>query len=75
MQTKLSKLKAAWDAGDKIEALRIAAKFPQLGTHKQAISTGWAAHQSPEFYREIGRDPAALIQAAFDAIADRYKLG
>lgn len=74
MQTKLSKLKAAWDAGDRLEALRIAAKFPQLGPHKQAIHQAWNAHQNPSFYREIGRDPDALLEAGYTALAERYKL-
>jgi hypothetical protein len=74
METKLSKLKAAFAAGDFIGALRIAAKFPQLGAEKVAITTAWAAHQSPDFYREIGKDPTELIAAGIEALRARYDL-
>ena len=74
MQTKLSKLKQAWDSGTKTEALRIAAKFPQLGEQRDAITQGWSAHQNPAFYKEIGKDPVALIERAFEALIARYNL-
>lgn len=74
METKLSKLKAAFASGDFIGALRIAARFPQLGAEKVAIQTAWAAHQNPDFYREIGKDPEALLSAGIEAIRARYSL-
>lgn len=74
MDTKLSKLKAAWAKGDNIGALRIAAKFPQLGSQKEAITRAWAAYQFPDFYRGIGQCPDALLKAGYDALAARYNL-
>lgn len=74
MQTKLSKLKAAWQRGDRVEALRIAAKFPRLGEHKEAIQRAWAAYQNPKFYQQIGRDPARLIKQGVEAMKERYDL-
>lgn len=74
METKLSKLKAALAAGDETGALRIAAKFPQLGEHKEAITRAWNAVQSPDLYRQMGRDPVALVAAGIAAIRERYKL-
>lgn len=72
--TKLSGLQAAWARGDRLEALRIAARFADLGTHKDAIQRGWDAAQRPAFYRQIQKDPAALTEAAFMALAERYGL-
>ncbi len=74
METKLSKLKAAYAAGDYREALRIAARFPQLGAEKEAICRAWQAIQSPAFYREIGRDPELLIAQGVAALKKRYAL-
>lgn len=74
METKLAKLTAAYAAGDYVGALRIAAKFPQLGAEKEPITRAWAAHQNPGFYREIGHDPDALFRAGVAAIARRYGL-
>lgn len=72
--TKLSQLRAAWTAGDKLGALRIAARFPDLGAQKDAIQRGWDAAQRPDFYRQIKKDPAALVEAAFTALSERYNL-
>jgi hypothetical protein len=55
--------------------LRIAAKFPQLGDEKTAITQGWSAHQNPVFYQEIGKNPTDLIEIAFSALKRRYALG
>lgn len=75
METKLAKLKAKLAAGDHAGALRIAAKFPQLGAEKEAITRAWQAIQSPGFYREVGKDPDELIRAGVAAIRTRYKIG
>ncbi len=74
MASKLSRLKAAFAAGDHVSALRIAAKFPQLGTEKEPITRAWNAIQSPDFYRSIGNEPEALIAAGVDALRKRYSL-
>lgn len=74
METKLSKVEAAFRSGDHREALRIAARFPRLGEHKEAITRAWAAIQSPAFYAEIGQDPGQLIEAGIDALKARYSL-
>jgi hypothetical protein len=52
----------------------IAAKFPSLGQHRIAIARAHNAIQSPAFYRAIGQDPAALVQAGIQALQERYKL-
>lgn len=72
--SKLSLLKAAWERGDRSGALRIAAKFQELGEHKEAITRAWAAIQDPDFYRAIGKDPEALIAAGYAAMKERYGL-
>ena len=74
MESKLSKLKAAWHGGDQIEALRIAARFPALGDAKKAITQAWAAVQNPSFYRQLGHDPEQLVNNGLEAIATRYEL-
>lgn len=71
---KIDLLRQAYAAGDKIGALRIAAKFPQLGSEKAVITRAWAAHTNPAFYAQMGKDPAALISAGLAAMADKYKL-
>lgn len=72
--TKLSKLKAAAAAGDWQGALRIAARFQDLGDHAADIKRAHEACHSAGFYRQIGKDPDALIAAGIAALKDRYSL-
>ena len=72
IETKLSKLKAAADAGDWPLALRIAARFSDLGEHKAAIKRAHEAHANARFYRSLGKDPEALIADGIAALRARY---
>lgn len=74
METKISKLKAAAASGDWTHALRIAARFPDLGDHAAAIVRAHEAGHNPRFYRSLGKDPEALIAAGIAALKERYKL-
>ena len=72
LETKLSKLKKLMTDGKHHEALRLAASWPRLGEHKETIQKGRAADTHPEFYRQIGQDPDALVAAGIAAIRERY---
>lgn len=72
METKLSKVKAAYQAGDYQLALRLAAKFADLGDHRDAIKMGHEAYSNGRFYAQLGKDPEALKIAGRDALAARY---
>lgn len=74
MQTKLSKLKDCAATGDWAGALRIAAKFPELGQHKADIVRAHECLVNPAFYRQLGRDPEACVNAGIDALRTRYRL-
>lgn len=74
MQTKISIIRELWTKGDKISALKIAAKFPQLGEEKRDITTAWAAVTNPSFYKQINKDPEDLIETGLDAMQEKYKL-
>lgn len=74
MITKLSKLKELMAAGDYSAALRLAASWPRLGDHRDAITAARAADTNPEFYRSIGRDPGAMVALGIEAIRERYNI-
>lgn len=74
MTPKLDQLREAWRAGDKIGALRIASKFFDRSDDTKAFKRGWDAHSNPAFYRQMGRDPAALTEATFEAMARKFNL-
>lgn len=74
MLNKSEQIRAAWAAGDQIGALRIASRFFDRSPETVVIRRGWEAHTSPGFYRQIGKDPAALTQAGLDALAAKLGL-
>lgn len=74
METKLSFVVAAFNAGDFCKALTLAAKFPKLGDQRSAILDGHAAYASPGFMQQLGKDPEALKIAGIAALRSRYSL-
>jgi hypothetical protein len=74
METKLSKLKALYLAGDIVGAMRITAQFPNLGAEREAIRTAWDARQSPSLYRQMKHDPDLLWNAGVSAMVAKYHL-
>ncbi len=67
-------LKKAWASGDRVGALKIAAKFKTLGPDHDAITMAWQAHRTPDFYRSVGKDPDVIIAAGLAALDKRYDL-
>jgi hypothetical protein len=74
METKLSKLKAAAEAGDWRGALRIAARFGDLGKEKAAIMRAHEVHANPRLYEQLGKNPDQLVAAGIAALKERYKI-
>tara|TARA_R110000868_G_scaffold239681_1_gene494147 strand:- start:514 stop:735 length:222 start_codon:yes stop_codon:yes gene_type:complete len=72
MITKASQLRKMMSEGDWHGALRMAARFPKLGQHKEAIQLGWSALTNPSFYKQIHKNPDDLIQAGITALKERY---
>jgi hypothetical protein len=58
--------------GDWRLALRIAARFPRLGEHREAIVRGHEACTNPRFYKQLGYDPEKLKADGRRALTDRY---
>lgn len=71
-QSKLSIVKDHMAAGNWQKAISVAAKFPDLGQQRNAILDAHLAYTSPDFCRQIKKDPAALIAGGIEAIKARY---
>lgn len=69
---KIDALAALMRAGDWPRAIKFAAQFQDLGRHRGAILTASSALLSPDFYRSMGKDPEALVEAGARALRDRY---
>lgn len=78
MITKLQQLKDFMAAGNHRAALHLAASWGKRGLGSgpaaDAITQAWAAMANPGFYKQLGKDPDALIRAGLDAIRTRYKI-
>lgn len=72
--TKLDTLKTAAAAGDWQTAFSIAARFPRLGAHRNAILDAHSAYTNPRFLAQIGRDVNACIEAGKLALIAAYGL-
>ena len=51
--SKCSKISEAWTNGDRIGALRIAARFFDRSVDTQIFKRGMDAHNHPDFYRQL----------------------
>jgi hypothetical protein len=71
---KVDKIRAAWAAGDRIGALRIAVRFFDRSTATKTFKRGMAAHNNPDFYRQLGRVPEQIVTDALAAFQARFNL-
>lgn len=74
MDTKLQTLKNAAAANDWQKAFSIAARFPRLGVHRNAILDAHSAYTNPRFLTQIGRNVNGCIDAGKLALISAYSL-
>ena len=71
--SKLSKVFDAMDAGNWRLAISIASKFANLGEQKAHIMRAQSAINNPHFYRQLGKDPDAIIARGKTAMRERFE--
>jgi hypothetical protein len=74
MICKTDQIRAAWHAGDRIGALRIAARFFDRSINSRTFKRGIGAYNNPGFYRQLGKDPEQIVRDALDVLAKRFNL-
>jgi hypothetical protein len=72
--SKCSKIREAWASGDRIAALRIAARFFDRSADTQTFKRGMDAHNHPDFYRQHHQDPDQITAEALRILAIRFGL-
>ena len=72
METKLSAVQAAMQSDNWQLAIRLAARFPRLGEHRNAILDAHGAYTNPRFAAQLGRDVEALKTLGRNALVARY---
>ena len=71
---KCDKIRAAWTVGDRLGALRIAARFFDRSEATKTFKRGMDAHNNPGFYLQLGKDPDQLLSAALELLARKFNL-
>ena len=71
---KVDQIRAAWASGDYIGALRIAARFFDRSTATRTFKRGMAAHNHPDFYRQLGQVPEQIVADALATLQVRFNL-
>jgi len=74
MSSKVSRVRNAWAAGDRVGALRIAARFFDRSADTKSFQRGMNAHNHPDFYRQLGKDPEQVVAEALEKLVTRFKL-
>jgi hypothetical protein len=54
--------------------LRIAARFFDRSAATKMFQRGMDAYHHPEFYRQLGKEPHELVEAALQVLAKRFDL-
>jgi hypothetical protein len=67
-------IRAAWRTGDRIGALRIAARFFDRSIDTVTFKRGMDAYNNPNFYQQFGKNPQQLTATALEVLAKRFGL-
>lgn len=67
-----SEVRALVESGRFREAIARAAKFRDLGDHRDAILGAREAYERPQFQQQLGKDTLLLINAGIAALRERY---
>jgi hypothetical protein len=74
MNRKTDQIRSAWAAGNRIGALRIAARFFDRSANTKTFKRGMDAFNHPDFYQQLGKNPEQLTAAALDLLAKKFGL-
>jgi len=74
MLNKTDQIRTAWATGNRIGALRIAARFFDRSGATKTFQRGMDAYNNPGFYHQIGKEPQELVMAALEMLAKRFDL-
>lgn len=72
MEKKIDQLTKLMKNNEWEKAVKMAAKFPRLGEHKQIITRASSALLSPNMYLSMGKNPNELFNAGIAALQERY---
>ena len=71
--SKSNKIREACVRGDRIAALRFAARFFDRSADTQIFKRGMDAFNNPEFYRQLRQDPDQMTADALQLLAEKIQ--
>ena len=74
MNRKTDQIRTSWAAGDRIGALRIAARSFDRSADTKTFKRGMDAYNNPNFYQQLGKNPQQLTAAALELLAKKFGL-
>ena len=74
MERKVDKLYKLMEEQEWHKAIKLAAKWPQLGPQKEAIQRAASVLLNPTMYTQMGYDPDQCLAEAIEALLIRYPL-
>jgi hypothetical protein len=74
MKRKVDQIRDAWNTGDQIAALRIAARLFDRSATTKIFQLGITAHNHPGFYRQLGKPPEQIVADSLVVLARRFGL-
>jgi hypothetical protein len=74
LKCKVDQIRDAWAAGDRIGALRIAARFFDRSDDTLVFKRSMSACNNPDFYRQLAQEPVQLVRSALEVLAKRFSL-
>lgn len=72
MLSKTECIKAKLALGDWPSALRIASRFCDRSNDTLVFKRGFDALQHPDFYRQLGKNPDVIVNAAIERLHARF---
>lgn len=72
MQSKSDKIREALRAGETGKAISLASKFFDRSGETRVYQQAQSANTNPAFYRQIGKDPDAIVRDAVAALTLRF---
>lgn len=72
MKTKVAQIQEAIKSGDNKKAISIASKFFDRSEETKIFKTAQSAIISPDFYKQIGKNPDELVALAVVKIKEKF---
>lgn len=72
MNSKISQVRIQMQAREWQKAISLAARFPRLGSQRNAILDAHGAYTNPRFYVQLGRDLQEMKDAGRNALLERF---